>query len=59
MGQPASGGPTLLERLLDGPERALIRFPWPSTARIVVTGSFGFLRQMLRSRALGLRGGRA
>jgi len=45
------GGPTLLERVLDGPERALLRLPWPSTARIILKGSFGFLRQILRSRA--------
>jgi len=47
------GGPTLLERKLDGPERALLRLPWPSTARIILKGSLGFLRQILRSRALG------
>ena len=46
-------GPTLLERVLDGPERALLRLPWPSTARIILKGSLGFLRQILRSRALG------
>jgi len=53
--QPAPRGPTLLERLLDGPERALLWLPWPSTARIIVKGSFGFVRQILRSRASGLR----
>ena len=47
------GGPTLLERVLDGPERALLRLPWPSTARIILKGSLGFLRQVLRSRSLG------
>jgi hypothetical protein len=47
------GGPTLLERVLEGTERALLRLPWPSTARIILKGSFGFLRQILRSRALG------
>ena len=48
------GGPTLLERVLDGPERALLWLPWPSTARILLKGSLGFLRQLLRSRALRL-----
>jgi hypothetical protein len=47
------GGPTVLERVLDGPEKALLRLPWPSTARIILKGSLGFLRQILRSRALG------
>ena len=37
------GSPTLLERTLDGPERALLRLPWPSTARIILKGSLGFL----------------
>jgi hypothetical protein len=46
------GGPTLFERLLDGPERALLWLPWPSSARIILKGSVGFLRQILRSRAL-------
>ena len=44
-------GPTLLERVLDGPEKALLWLPWRSTARILLKGSFGFLRQVLRSRA--------
>jgi hypothetical protein len=44
-------GPTVLERVLDGPERVLLWFPWPSTARIVLKGSLGFVRQMLRSRS--------
>jgi len=47
------GGPTFLERVLDGPESVLLRLSWPSTARILLKGSFGFLRQILRSRALG------
>lgn len=47
---PAS--PTVLERILDGPERVLLRLPWPSSARIILKGSFGFLRQILRSRTL-------
>jgi hypothetical protein len=41
-----------VERLLDGPERAILRLPWPANARIVLEGSFGFVRQMARSRAL-------
>ena len=49
------GGPTVLERVMDAPERALLWLPWPSTARIILKGSFGFLRQILRSRALALR----
>ncbi len=49
------GGPTVLERVLDGSERALLRLPWPSTARIILKGSLGFLRQIPRSRALRLR----
>jgi hypothetical protein len=48
------GGPTVFERVLDGPERALLRLPWPSTARIILKGTLGFLRQLLRSRALQL-----
>jgi len=47
-----------LERLLDGPERALLWLPWPSTPRIILKGSLGFLRQILRSRALDLPAGR-
>jgi hypothetical protein len=47
------GGPTPLERLLDGPEKALLWLPWASTARIILKGSFGFLRQILRSRGWG------
>ena len=45
------GVPTVLERLLDGPERVLLRLPWLSSARIILKGSFGFLRQILRSHA--------
>lgn len=53
--QSVPGGPTVLERVLDGSERALLRLPWPSTARIILKGSLGFLRQIPRSRALRLR----
>jgi hypothetical protein len=42
----------VLERILDGPERVLLRLPWPSTPRIILQGSLGFLRQVVRSRAL-------
>jgi hypothetical protein len=52
---PVPRSPTLLERLLDSPESALLWLPWPSAARIILKGSFGFLRQTLRSRASGLR----
>jgi hypothetical protein len=45
----------LLERALDGPERALLWLPWPSDVHIILKGSLGFLRQMLRSRVLGRR----
>jgi hypothetical protein len=44
-----------LERALGVPERLALRLPLPPNARIVVRGSFGFLKQVLRSRALGLR----
>jgi hypothetical protein len=43
----------LLERSLDGPEKVLLRLPWPSDVRILLKGTLGFLRQVLRSRALG------
>ena len=46
---------TLVERLLDGPERAILWLPWPANARIILRGSFGFVRQVLRSRVLGGR----
>ena len=46
-----------LERALDFPEKAVLWLPWPSTARIIVKGSFGFLKQAMRSRLLGLRSG--
>lgn len=52
-----SGRLSPLERVLDRPERALLWLPWPSTPRIVLMGSLGFLRQILRSRALSLRSG--
>jgi len=52
---PRRDGPAAIERGLDGPQRALFRLPWPSTARIVLKGSLGFVRQILRSRRLGLR----
>jgi hypothetical protein len=44
-----------LERALDAPQRLALRLPLPENARIVVRGSFGFLKQVLRSRALELR----
>jgi hypothetical protein len=40
------------------PERWLLRLPLSPNARIVVRGSFGYAKQLLRSRALGLRGAR-
>jgi hypothetical protein len=40
-----------VERLLDGPERAILWLPWPANARIVLEGSFGFVRQIARSQA--------
>lgn len=43
-----------LERALDVPERLLLRLPWPPNARIALKGSFGFLKQIARSRALRL-----
>jgi len=56
MSRPPNGHhPTVLERALDGPQKALLRLPWPSTAQIVLKGSLGFVRQVLRSRKLGLR----
>jgi hypothetical protein len=56
-GEPAPDGPGALERALDRPERALLRLPWPSTARIILKGSLGFVRQILRGRRMGLRAG--
>jgi hypothetical protein len=47
-------GRPVLERVLDVPEAALLWLPWPSTPRIVLEGSFAFLKQILRSRSLGL-----
>lgn len=44
----------LLERALDGPEKTLLWLPWPSDLRIILKGSLGFLRQVLRSRTLAL-----
>jgi len=44
----------VLERALDVPERALLWLPWPSTPRIIFRGSFGFLKQIIRSRMPGL-----
>lgn len=55
MERPARVGRTQVERLLDAPERALLSMPWPATARIILKGSLGFVRQLVRSRALGLR----
>ena len=43
-----------LERALDLPQRWVLRLPLPPNGRIVVRGTFGFLRQILRSRALRL-----
>lgn len=57
--EPVPDGPGALERALDGPERALLRLPWPSTARIILKGSLGFVRQILRGRRLRLRAGSA
>jgi hypothetical protein len=54
-----SGERGVLERALGVPERLALRLPLPPNARIVVRGSFGFLKQVLRSRALRLRRGRA
>ena len=51
-------GAGALERALGLPERLLLRLPLPQNGRIVVRGSFGFLKQLLRSRTLGLRRGR-
>jgi hypothetical protein len=45
----------VLERLLDRPERMILGLPWPSDIRIILKGSLGFLRQVARSRVLGLR----
>jgi hypothetical protein len=44
----------VLERALDVPEKALLWLPWPSTPRILFRGSFGFLKQIIRSHMLGL-----
>lgn len=40
----------IVERILDVPQGVLLWLPWPSTPRIIITGSFGFLRQWSRSR---------
>ena len=45
----------LLERVLDGPEQVALWIPWPSTIRILIKGTLGFVRQLARSRTLGLR----
>jgi hypothetical protein len=45
----------LLERALDGPEKTLLWLPWPSDLRIILKGSLGFLRQVVRSRTFGPR----
>jgi hypothetical protein len=45
----------VLERALDLPQRTALRLPWPPDARIAIRGVFGFLKQIARSRALGLR----
>ena len=52
------GHRSTLERVLDGPERVLLRLPWPSTPRIILKATLGFLRQILRSRISNLRVGR-
>ncbi len=39
-----------MERLLDGPQRVILWLPWPANVRIVLEGSFGFVRQIVRSR---------
>jgi hypothetical protein len=43
-----------IERALDAPQRWALRLPWPPNARIAIKGVFGFLKQILRSRANGL-----
>lgn len=43
-----------LERALDVPERILLRLSRSANGRVVVRGLFGFLKQIVRSRALGL-----
>ncbi len=55
VGPKDRAGRSLVERALEVPEGALLWLPWPSTARIILKGSFGFLKQIIRSRALGLR----
>lgn len=50
---------TLGERVVARLERALLRIPWPPNGRIALQGGFGFLKQIARSRALGLPRGRA
>jgi hypothetical protein len=45
--------------MFDVPERVLLFLARSPNARIVVRGSFGYVKQLLRSRALGLRRGRA
>ena len=45
----------VLERALDFPQRLALRVSWPPDARIAILGVFGFLKQIARSRALGLR----
>ena len=52
MGESVNYRRSSLEKVLDGPERALLWLPWPSTPRIIIKGTLGFLRQMLRSRRL-------
>ena len=47
----------LMERCLDLPQRLVLRPSWPEDARIAIRGIFGFLKQIARSRALGLRAG--
>jgi hypothetical protein len=54
-GPPAEQGPRpVLERALDLPQRLALRVPWSPDARIAIRGVFGFLKQIARSRALGL-----
>jgi hypothetical protein len=44
-----------MERCLDLPQRLALRPSWPEDARIAILGIFAFLKQIARSRALGLR----
>jgi hypothetical protein len=50
-----SGAASFVERALDRLARLTLRVQWTANGRIVVQGVFGFLMQVVRSRALGLR----